>query len=185
MDEKLRQVGMNLTLHQTDNWPKYFHCYLFKRWFLIFVCFQLDSALIHLEARLNETRMGRYVNVVILSDHGMTYGHNPEQDDLLTKKIRLTEHLQHGTYRSVSSCCLSMQAAKENWIKIQFVLNESGPIINNMISSLNQSCCWIRKWDNIIYQSENWKSRKTFVKTKIGRDSFNFSIILLFPFLLW
>ena len=58
--------------------------------------------------------MGRYVNVVILSDHGMTYGHNPEQDDLLTKKIRLTEHLQHGTYRLVSSLSLSMHGGKEN-----------------------------------------------------------------------
>ena len=43
----------------------------------------------------------RYVNVVILSDHGMSYGHHPTQEDININKIRLTEHLEHGTYRWV------------------------------------------------------------------------------------
>ena len=43
----------------------------------------------------------RYVNVVILSDHGMSYGHHPTQEDININKIRLTEHLERGTYRWV------------------------------------------------------------------------------------
>ena len=43
----------------------------------------------------------RYVNVVILSDHGMSYGHHPTQENININKIRLTEHLEHGTYRFV------------------------------------------------------------------------------------
>ena len=45
------------------------------------------------------THYFRYVNVVILSDHGMSYGHHPTQDDVMVNKIRLTEHLKLGTYR--------------------------------------------------------------------------------------
>ena len=61
--------------------------------------FQLDSSLIHLEARLNDTYMRKFVNVVILSDHGMSYGYHPTEENVIVNKIKLTKHLQHGTYR--------------------------------------------------------------------------------------
>jgi len=59
---------------------------------------QLDSALEHLENRLNDTHMTDFVNIVILSDHGMTYGHH-SPDDVEIRKVKLSNHLKSGTYR--------------------------------------------------------------------------------------
>ena len=63
--------------------------------------FQLDSSLVHLESRLNETRMRKFVNVVILSDHGMTYGHHSSNHSVQITKINLMRHLNREHIRSV------------------------------------------------------------------------------------
>jgi len=59
---------------------------------------QLDAAMVHLEDRLNHTSMTEFVNVVIVSDHGMTYGHASPYE-LEMNKVKLSKHLQKGTYR--------------------------------------------------------------------------------------
>lgn len=59
---------------------------------------QLDSAMEHLENRLNATSMTDFVNVVIVSDHGMTYGHHSPYE-VEIKKVKLSNHLKAGTYR--------------------------------------------------------------------------------------
>ena len=63
--------------------------------------FQLDSSLIHLESRLNETQMKKFVNVVILSDHGMTYGHHSNNHSVRITKINLLSYLNREHIRSV------------------------------------------------------------------------------------
>ena len=68
--------------------------------------FQLDSSLIHLESRLNETRMKKFVNVVILSDHGMTYGHHANNHSVRITKINLLSYLNREHIRSVSQYSL-------------------------------------------------------------------------------
>ena len=70
------------------------------------VLFQLDSSLIHLESRLNETRMKKFVNVVILSDHGMTYGHHSNNHSVRINKINLLSYLNRKHIRSVSTLLL-------------------------------------------------------------------------------
>ena len=52
----------------------------------------------HLENRLNATSMTDFVNVVIVSDHGMTYGHHSPYE-VEIKKVKLSNHLKAGTYR--------------------------------------------------------------------------------------
>ena len=54
--------------------------------------------MVHLEDRLNHTSMTEFVNVVIVSDHGMTYGHSSPYE-LEMNKVKLSNHLQKGTYR--------------------------------------------------------------------------------------
>ena len=54
--------------------------------------------MVHLEDRLNQTYMNEHVNVVIVSDHGMTYGHHSPYE-VEIKKVKLSNHLQKGTYR--------------------------------------------------------------------------------------
>ena len=68
--------------------------------------FQLDSSLIHLESRLNETQMKKFVNVVILSDHGMTYGHHANNHSVRITKINLLSYLNREHIRSVSQYSL-------------------------------------------------------------------------------
>ena len=64
--------------------------------------FQLDSSLIHLESRLNVTGMKKFMNVVILSDHGMTYGHHSNNHSVRINKINLLSYLNREHIRSVS-----------------------------------------------------------------------------------
>ena len=54
--------------------------------------------MVHLEDRLNHTSMTEFVNVVIVSDHGMTSGHHSPYG-VEIKKVKLSNHLQKGTYR--------------------------------------------------------------------------------------
>ena len=90
------------------------------------------------------------------------------------QNIFSTEHT--GQHRR---CCLSVHGRKEGLNKNTICPKpEWGPIINNMI--LVKSCCWIRKWDNIIYQSEKLKVSQNFCQDEIGRDSMNFSITSFF-----
>ena len=42
--------------------------------------------------------MTDFVNVVIVSDHGMTYGHHSPYE-VEIKKVKLSNHLKDGTYR--------------------------------------------------------------------------------------
>ena len=79
--------------------------------------FQLDSSLIHLESRLNETRMKKFVNVVILSDHGMTYGHHSNNHSVRINKINLLSYLNREHIRSVST----VEWGPRRGIKKQFV----------------------------------------------------------------
>ena len=82
--------------------------------------FQLDSSLIHLESRLNETRMKKFVNVVILSDHGMTYGHHSNNHSVRINKINLLSYLNREHIRSVSVLYCSSLGSTAS-IKKQFV----------------------------------------------------------------
>jgi ectonucleotide pyrophosphatase/phosphodiesterase family protein 6 len=44
--------------------------------------------------------MKQFVNVVVVSDHGMTYGHHsPYEVDREIRKVKLSNHLVEGTYR--------------------------------------------------------------------------------------
>ena len=83
--------------------------------------FQLDSSLIHLESRLNETRMKKYVNVVILSDHGMTYGHHSNNHSVRINKINLLSYLNREHIRSVSTTVVFGVVGSQASIKKQFV----------------------------------------------------------------
>ena len=46
--------------------------------------------------------MAEWVNVVVLSDHGMTVGHHTNQDSQTINKVNLSQHLRNKTYRSAS-----------------------------------------------------------------------------------
>jgi len=59
---------------------------------------QLDEAMMHLESRLNATTMTDFVNVVVVSDHGMTYGHHSPYD-VPIRKLKLANHLKDGLYK--------------------------------------------------------------------------------------
>jgi len=66
---------------------------------------ELDQAMEHLESRLQVTHMKEFVNVVVLSDHGMTHGHHtshstfdPESEEVINK-VQLSNYLQDGQYR--------------------------------------------------------------------------------------
>ena len=61
----------------------------------------------HLEDRLNETSMNQFVNVVVMSDHGMTYGHHAPYEverKVEIRKVKLSNHLVEGTYRYGNIC---------------------------------------------------------------------------------
>ena len=75
--------------------------------------FQLDSSLLHLDSRLNQTRMREFVNVVILSDHGMTYGHHSSNHSVQINKINLMRHLKREQIRSVGSGVCTVFSGEE------------------------------------------------------------------------
>ena len=61
----------------------------------------------HLEDRLNETGMNQFVNVVVMSDHGMTFGHHAPYEverKVEIRKVKLSNHLVEGTYRYEGHC---------------------------------------------------------------------------------
>jgi len=59
----------------------------------------LDAAMTHLEDRLNVTTMNWFVNVVVMSDHGMTYHGDEVGRKVEIRKVKLSDHLIQGTYR--------------------------------------------------------------------------------------
>jgi len=66
---------------------------------------ELDQAMEQLESRLMVTHMKDFVNVVVLSDHGMTHGHHtahslfdPESEEVINK-VQLSKYLQKNEFR--------------------------------------------------------------------------------------
>jgi hypothetical protein len=67
---------------------------------------KLDQTMKDLEDRLTETSMKDFVNVIVLSDHGMTPGNrptvsstfDPELDNPIST-VQLSKHLKSKTYK--------------------------------------------------------------------------------------
>ena len=64
--------------------------------------------------------MKKFVNVVILSDHGMTYGHHSNNHSVRINKINLLSYLNREHIRSVSVLYCSSLGSTAS-IKKQFV----------------------------------------------------------------